>query len=167
MGYVWTQKLPYWVNSKWKGGVWAASQEKKRYTNVASAFNCFIAKLSWYKPYKNTLHIAKINYMKLEIKNILHRNVMYSYSFNSRDFSKPKPSSTTPLERLLCVVDLTGTFSTCAPLWGLSRWHGLSEVLGQDVQDAKLASATANQNAESTFSHGSSIICIQFIQTLN
>jgi hypothetical protein len=43
---------------------------------VVVAFNCFIAKLSEYKLYKNTLHIAKINYIKLEIKNVLHRNVI-------------------------------------------------------------------------------------------
>lgn len=67
------------MRSKCARGV-SSSLEKKRHSRGAGAFNGFIAKLSGYKPYKNTLHIAKINYIKLEIKNVLHRNVMYSDS---------------------------------------------------------------------------------------
>lgn len=59
--------------------VWGVSSflEKKRYSRGVGVFNGFIVKLLGYKSYKNILYIVKINYIKLEIKNVLYRNVMY------------------------------------------------------------------------------------------
>ena len=116
-----------------EGGVWTASLQKKRYTQGAIAFNSFIAKLSWYKPYKNTLHIAKINYIKLEIKNTLHRNVMYLNSFLTvKIFKIFKPSSTTPGEKLFICWRVNKDILNISPLRAREATAG-SEVLWQDV----------------------------------